>query len=93
MFWPLAIVAAVGVVLGVALVTGRRLFRGTRIVHVHSLSCPIRHEPYDVGFTVTAWDGDAIDVVSCTAFSPSSAVRCEKVCLAARRPERGAGLY
>lgn len=86
MLWPLTIVAAVGVVLGVALAVGRRWFQGTRIVHVHSLSCPVRHEPYDVGFAVTAWDGDAVDVASCTAFRPTTAVSCEKVCLPGRRP-------
>lgn len=81
MFWPLMIVAAVGMLLGVLLTFGRRLFQGTRIVDVHSLSCPVRRQPYDVGLEVTAWDGDVVDVARCTAFTPATAVRCEKVCV------------
>ncbi len=85
MFWPLVIVAAVGMALGILLVTGRRLFQGTRTVDVHSVLCPVRHQPYDVGFQVTAWDGEAVEVVRCTAFSPATAVRCEKACLPGSR--------
>lgn len=91
MLWPLVIVVAVGLLLGVLLVLGPRVFPGARSVAISSLQCPLRHRPFDVEFRVTAWEGHAVDVLSCSAFMPPTAVTCEKLCLFAGRARPAAG--
>ena len=78
--WPLGIVVAVGLVLLVVLVTGRRLFAGS-IVKQHAFWCPFRGRNARVDFEESAWDGQLRDVQRCSLFAPSTAVQCEKECL------------
>ena len=77
--WPLAIVSLVALVLVVGLLSGRRLFAGTRNLS-DSFWCPFRGRFVDVEFKIDAWEGQRVDVVTCSAFTPSSAVTCDKRC-------------
>jgi hypothetical protein len=78
--YPLVIVVSVGIVLLLALAFGSRLFPGTRLVR-NRLWCPVRAKRMRVDVAVTAWDGRAVDVAACAAFSPPDAVTCERRCL------------
>jgi hypothetical protein len=84
LLYPLVIVVTVGLVLVLALTFGTRLFPGTRRVR-ERLWCPVRAKRMRVDLEVTAWDGRAVDVTACSAFSPPDAVTCERRCLAENR--------
>ena len=81
--WPLVVIAIVGVALIALLANGRKLFRGTRDVH-EKFRCPFRRQDVEVGMELTAWDGRRVDVHDCSAFTPPTAVTCDKACLALR---------
>jgi hypothetical protein len=81
MIWPLL---AVAVALVVLLRVGRVVFRGSRPVSA-SFWCPFRERAVDVGFQITAWDARPVAVDRCSAFTPPTAVTCEKRCM--ERPE------
>lgn len=81
--WALAVIVVAGVALVAIGIMGPRLFRGTRPVTVRALLCPRRRQRFDVQFQVTAWEGARVDVSRCAAFSPPSAVACDKACIAA----------
>ena len=80
--WPLLVVLATGAVLVFVLVRGRRWFTGTRDVS-DAFWCPVRAQDVRVEFQVDVWDGTLTDVKRCSAFSPPTAVACEKRCLTA----------
>jgi len=79
-FWPLLVVLAVAVVVGVAVASGPRLFPGTFTCR-QSFWCAFKRQPVDVDFQETVWDGCRTDVVRCSAFDPPTAVTCDKACL------------
>jgi len=79
--WPLLVVLATGAVLVFVLVYGRRWFAGTRDVS-DAFWCPVQARDVGVEIQVDVWDGKLIDVKRCSAFSPATAVTCEKRCLA-----------
>ena len=83
--WPLLVVAAVALVLVVALSKGPRFFRGTRSV-VESFWCPFTTQDVHVDFEIDAWDGHPVDVNRCSAFTPPTAVTCDKRCMSRSRP-------
>lgn len=80
MIWPLTFVTTVGLVLGVVLVTGRRLFPGTRPAR-RELHCPFRDRQASVEFAEGVWNGRYEDVTRCSLFASPTAVDCEKGCL------------
>jgi hypothetical protein len=82
--WPLAIVLLTLGGLLVLLWAGPRLFRGTRPVLVPGFRCPLIDERVDVEFQVTAWTGERVAVTRCSAFTPATAVTCERRCLGPR---------
>jgi hypothetical protein len=81
--WPLPVIVTVGVVLLVMLRIGPRLFPGTRLTD-RAFWCPFKARDVAVQFEETVWDGELCDVEQCTAFSPSTAVACDKKCLRLR---------
>ena len=52
----------------------------TRVV-TRSFWCPIQGRNVTAEFQEAVWDGTPVEVNRCSAFSPSQAVACEKVCL------------
>ena len=46
-----------------------------------SFWCPFRERNVTAGFTEKAWDGAPVEVSYCTAFTPPTAVTCDKECL------------
>jgi len=52
----------------------------TRIVP-RSFWCPVQGRNVTAEFQEAAWDGKPVEVNRCSAFSPSQAVTCTKVCL------------
>lgn len=80
--WPLAVILGVGVALLALLAAGPRVFRGSLTVR-RPLRCPVRGQPVVVDFEEVAWDGRLADVRQCTAFTPPTAVDCDKECLTA----------
>ena len=83
LIWPLAIVTATGAVLLGVLAAGPRLFRGTRLM-TDGFRCPFRERVVSVDFVETVWEGARVDVSRCSAFTPPTAVTCEKRCLERR---------
>lgn len=51
-----------------------------RIV-TRSFWCPIQQQAVTVEFQQDAWNGWPLGVVQCDAFSPPTAITCEKRCL------------
>lgn len=78
--WPLVIVAAVGMVLALGLRLGPRVFGGLRGV-TRSFRCPFRQTNVAVEFQETVWDARRVGVSRCTAFTPPTAIDCERRCL------------
>jgi len=74
MAWPFVIVVGLGTLLAIALLARRRRVR--RIGR-----CPINANTVAVELGESFWTGEAIDVVSCSEFSPRTDVRCDKRCL------------
>ncbi len=83
--WGLTGLIIVGLALGTAvaltLVITLGRFRGIRRFVIRFLWCPFRERNVAVQFEEEAWDGRSVDVKQCTAFSPPTAVGCEKTCL------------
>ena len=73
----LALGTAVGLLLLVAFGPLRRI---TRIV-TRSFWCPVRDEDITAEFLEDAWDGKRLEINQCTAFTPPTAITCEKLCL------------
>jgi hypothetical protein len=46
-----------------------------------SFWCPFLNRNVTAEFQEEAWDGRPVDVTRCTAFTPPTAVACEKLCL------------
>lgn len=77
----IVIVLAVGI--GLALLVCATFHASPRITRLatRSLWCPFRRQNVTAEFREEAWDGKLVDVLSCTAFHPPSAVECDKLCL------------
>lgn len=46
-----------------------------------SFWCPFLARDVTAQFEEEAWDGTPVDVSSCTAFTPPTAITCKKLCL------------
>jgi hypothetical protein len=88
LMWPLAVVVTVGLILAAVILAGQRLFPGTRLF-ARALRCPARDRDVAVEFVETVWDGTLVDVRQCSAFTPPSAVDCDKQCLRRQQPTAG----
>jgi hypothetical protein len=81
--FPIAIVVAVGVVMGMfvfALLTSGRFTRVTAAV-TRSFWCPYVERRVTAEIQENMRMGSAVDVAWCTAFKPAAATRCGKPCL------------
>jgi hypothetical protein len=77
----LALGTASALLLTAALGPLRKLTRNV----TRSFWCPFRDRAVTAEFQEDAWDGRPLEVLLCTAFSPSTAVTCEKLCLHATK--------
>ncbi|MBI1845492.1 MAG: hypothetical protein HYR86_00780 [Candidatus Rokubacteria bacterium] len=77
----LAVVLAVGA--GLALLVWRMFTRVPRITRPWTghFWCPFKQRNVTVEFQEEAWDGKRVDLDSCSAFAPSTAVTCGRRCL------------
>jgi hypothetical protein len=82
-FWPFIAVAAIVVILIAALAGGPRLLHGTRR-RLEFFRCPWAAREVTVEFEVSAWDDSALAVHRCSAFTPATAVRCDRRCVMTR---------
>ncbi len=73
----LAMLTAFGLFLVAAFAPFRRM---TRIV-TRAFWCPFRDRAVTAEFQEDAWDGRSLEVTQCSAFSPPTAITCEKRCL------------
>lgn len=72
--WSFIAVIGLGTLLAVTTLARSRRVR--RIGH-----CPINANTVVVEVGESFWTGEAVDVVSCSEFTPRTAVRCDKRCL------------
>ena len=77
----LAVVLTLGAAL--TLLVWALFTRGGRTTRPETLAfrCPFKDRDVTVEFREDAWDGTLVDVRSCDAFIPATAVGCDKGCL------------
>ena len=75
------IVLALGTALALLLLIVFGAFRGVVRTVRRSFWCPVRGSNVTAEFQEEAWDGEPLEVSSCTAFTPPTAITCEKLCL------------
>ena len=80
MFWPLMVVASIVVILLAVIAGGPRLFAPI-LRRSASLRCPSTGREVTGDFEVSEWDGSALDVHACSAFTPPEALTCDRRCL------------
>ena len=94
---PLIIPLALGAGVVFLLVLAIGVSVGVTEVVPRSFWCPFRKSPVTAQFEQAVWDGKRLDVTSCSAFTPPTAIACDKACLRLRklsskhRPETSAG--
>ncbi|MBI3636751.1 MAG: hypothetical protein HY216_11185 [Candidatus Rokubacteria bacterium] len=76
LFVVLGLGAAVLLVFGLYAAAARVTVRMTRAFH-----CPFRDRDVVATFLEDQWGGRPMDVERCSAFTPSTAIACEKPCL------------
>ena len=59
----------------------RGAMRGVSRRVARSVWCPVRDQQLAAELEEAEWDGKRLDVAQCAAFSPPTAVSCEKACL------------
>ncbi len=59
--------------------------RGVTEPATRSFWCPFRERSVTAQFEQAVWDGKRLAVVDCSAFSPPTAVTCDKACLTLRK--------
>lgn len=55
--------------------------RGVTRAVTRSFWCPFLDRNVTAEFKEEAWDGKPVEVNRCTAFSPTTAITCKKLCL------------
>ncbi len=75
------VVLALGTAVGLLLVIVFRPLRGVTRAVTRAFWCPFRDRDVTARFQEDAWDGTRLRVTQCTAFSPATAITCEKRCL------------
>lgn len=79
--WAIVFAAVLGTTLVLLLVAmSDAVSRVTRSA-TRPLRCPIDDRQVTVEFQEEVWDGSPVDVTSCTAFAPATAIACGKPCL------------
>ena len=78
---PIIIYGALLVAIALLAVRRRGLMRGETRRVTRSVWCPVKDCKLSAQLEEQAWDGRRVDVHACSAFSPTTAVTCEKACL------------
>lgn len=84
MFGPsgmIIIVLALGTALGLLLIAMFGALPGVTRTVIRSFRCPFLKRNVTAEFQEEAWDGRPVEVSRCTAFTPPTAITCEKLCL------------
>ena len=90
------IVLALGTAVALLLVAVFGSLSGATRTVTRSFWCPFLYRRVTAEFKEEAWDGRPVDVTRCSAFTPPTAVTCEKLCRhlkkfpSARPPARAA---
>lgn len=79
------IVLALGTAVVLLLIATFGSLPGVTRTAIRSFWCPFRNRNVTAQFQERAWDGRALEVDRCTAFSPPTAITCEKPCLRLRK--------
>lgn len=75
------IVLALGTALALLLVAAFGSLAGVTRLVTRSFWCPFLDREVTAEFQEDAWDGKPVEVNRCTAFTPPTAITCEKLCL------------
>jgi len=78
---PIVVYLALLTAVVLLLVRARGLMRGVRRPVPRRVWCPVRDRTLTATLEEEVWDGRRVDVNECSAFSPPTAVTCEKACL------------
>lgn len=84
------------VIIGLALATAVALLlviaygplRGVTRLVTRSFWCPFLKRDVTAEFQEEAWDGRPVEVMRCTAFTPPTAITCQRHCLGLRWVQR-----
>ena len=88
---PVVIYLALLAVIVLLVLLKRGVLRGVTRRVMCSVWCPLRDRRLTAELEEEVWDGKRVDVLQCSAFSPPTAVACEKSCLRlTKRPRTGA---
>lgn len=88
---PVVVYLALLSVIVLLLVRYRGFMRGLRRPATRAVWCPIHDRSFTATLEEDVWDGRRLDVTQCSAFAPSTGVRCRKSCLRlTTRPRRAA---
>jgi len=72
---------ALATAVALLLVIAYRPLRGATRFVMRSFRCPFLERDVTVEFQEEAWDGNPVEVMRCTAFTPPTAITCERRCL------------
>jgi hypothetical protein len=78
---PVVVYVALLVAIVLLFVRRRGLMRGERRRVARTVWCPVKDRTLSAELVETVWEGRRLDVAECAAFSPPTAVTCEKACL------------
>ena len=88
---PVVIYLALFGVIVLLVVLKRGVMRGVTRRVMCSVWCPLSDRRLTAKLEEEVWDGKRVDVIQCSAFSPPTAITCEKSCLRlTKRPRPGA---
>jgi|SRR5689334_20553964 hypothetical protein len=86
---PVIVYGALLAVIALLVVRRRGLMRGETRHVTRAVWCPIKDRTLSAQLEEEIWDGRRVDIDACSAFSPTTAVTCEKACLRlTERPRR-----
>lgn len=75
------IVLALGTAAALLLLAAFGSLPGVTRTVTRSFWCPFRLRDVTAEFLEQAWDGKPVEVNRCSAFTPPTAIACEKLCL------------
>ena len=86
---PVIVYGALLAVIALLVVRRRGLMRGETRHVTRAVWCPVKDRTLSAQLEEEIWDGRRVDIDACLAFSPTTAVTCEKACLRlTERPRR-----
>lgn len=78
--WPVPVIAGVAVLVLLLLAVVARSLTATRLER-EAVQCPVSGKAVSVDWEVDAGTGRRVGIVACTAFTPPTAVACDRACL------------